>query len=163
MQRPRKPQRQIPIVSAILALVFCAAVIFGTVSIIVDRVTTTGDDIGLHIDGAWETQTLTYNDEHIIYVFAGDSFSRTTESTIFNANPDDIEAIREFHMEYNGAIVEAVDIADGNFRLSITANGTFVIDDNNILLVAGEGLVSVLPFYWESEAIVINGDRYVRR
>ena len=137
--------------------------IFGIVSVIVDRVTATNDDIGLHIDGIWETVSPTYNDEHITFTFTGDSFSMLTESMIHDAEPNDIEAIREFHLQHNGAIVSAIDMDDGSFHLRITADGTFAIDGNTILLVMAEGLTTNLPFYWESDAIIINGDRYVQR
>ena len=159
----RKPQRQIPIVSAIIALVFCGALIFGAAAAINARIRATSDDIGLHIDGTWEIQAPTYNDELITYVFSGDSFYAITESVIFDANFEVIESIREFHTMYNGATVDAEDIGEGNFRLRITKDGTFALDGNTILLVSGEGFVNVLSFYWESEAILINGDRFVRR
>ena len=154
---------RIPIVSAIIALVFCSAILFGATSAIISRVGRSTDDIGLHIDGTWEIESPTYNDEHIIYIFAGDSFSSITESMIFGADPEVLEAIGEFLLGYSGAIVEAEDMGDGNFLMRITADGTFALAGNTIRLVSGEGLVRTLSFSWEEDAVIIDGYRFVRR
>jgi len=163
MMSPRKAERRIPIASAIIAIVFCAVVVFGAALAFVSRIGATSDDVGLHIDGTWEIETPTYNDEHITFVFTGDSFSRFAESMIFDASPEVIGDIREFHMMYSQATVDAEYMGDGNFFIQIATDGTFALDGNNILLVSGEGLARLLPFYWESEAIIINGDRFIRR
>ena len=163
LRSPRKTtERKIPIVNAIIALIFCSAVILGATLAIISRIGAPIDDEGLHLDGTWETESPTHNDEYITFVFAGDSFSTVTESIIVNASPEVLEDIRDFYMVYYGAAVYADDLGDGSFLLRIKADGTFALDGNNILLVSGEGLVRVLSFYWENEAIVINDDRFVR-
>ena len=129
----------------------------------ISTLTRSPDDIGLHICGTWEIEAPTYNDEHIVYVFTGDSFTSVTESMIFGADAAVLEDIAEFLLLYSGAIVDAEDMGDGNFRMRITAGGTFALDGNRIRLVSGEGLVRVLSFSWESEAIFIDGYRFTRR
>ncbi|MCL2404437.1 MAG: hypothetical protein FWC92_02700 [Defluviitaleaceae bacterium] len=158
----KKSKRQIPIASAILAFLLCASIIFGGIAIIVARVTATSDDIGLHIDGRWEIESPTHNNERITYAFAGDSFSMVTESMIFDADAEIIEDIQAYHMLYYGAEVDADYMGDGTFRLRIFADGTFVINGDIILMVTGEGLSRTLPFYWMDDAILINGYRFVR-
>ena len=158
------PERKIPIVTGVIALAFCAILIFGVASAIISRVRTAGyGDTALHISGTWETDGPTHNDELITYVFAGDTFSRVIETMIFNVGPADIEAIVAFQRDYNGAEVSVDDLGDGNFRLRITADGTFGLDGNSILLISGEGFLRLFSFYWEGEAIIINGDRFIRR
>ena len=157
------PERKLPIVTAIIALAFGGLVIFGATSAILSRVGTTSGDVALHIDGTWETEGPTYNDELITFVFTGDSFSREVETMIFGAGAADIEDIETFQRDYNGATVDAEDLGDGTFRLRITADGTFALDGNSILLISGEGLLRMFSFYWEDEAVIINGDRFVRR
>ena len=164
MVKGRKaPERQIPIVSAVIALVFFSAILLGAASVIVSRLSRPPGDTGLHIDGTWEIEAPTHNDEHIIYSFAGDTFSSVTESMIFDADPEVLEAIGEFLLAYSGAVVEAEDMGDGNFLMRITADGTFAFDGNNIRLVSGEGLVRLLSFAWEGEAVIIDGYRFMRR
>ena len=158
------PERKIPIVTGIIALAFCAVVIFGAASAIISRIRTSGGgDAALHINGTWETDGPTYNDELITYVFAEDTFSRVIETVIFNATPADIEVVKAFQREHNGAEVDAEYLGDGNFRLKITADGTFGLDGNSILLISGEGLLRLFSFYWDGDAVIINGDRFVRR
>ena len=157
------PERKVPIVTGIIALAFCAILIFGAASAVLSRMRATTGDVALHIDGTWETDGPTFNDELITYVFAGDSFSRLIETTVFGASQDDIEAIEAFQRDYNGATVDAEDLGDGNFLLRIAADGTFTLDGNSILLISGEGLLRLFSFYWEGEAVIINGDRFVRR
>jgi len=138
--------------------------ILGVVAVIFARITALSDDVGLQLDGAWETYALTYNDEHITYVFAGDVFSRLTESVVYDANPEAITVIREYHELYYGAHVDAEDIGNGNFHLRVIADGTFAIDNDGILLVSGEGRAVMFPFYWESEnVILIDGYRFIRK
>ena len=160
---PRKADRKVPVVTAVFALFFVAVLALGLSAVIVSRIGATSDDIGLHIDGTWEIETPTYNDEHISFVFAGDSFSSVTESIIFDAGPEVIEDIREFHMLNSRAAVEAEYVGNNSYLIRVTADGTFAIDGGSILLISGEGLVRRLPFYWESDAIVIDGDRFIRR
>ena len=158
------PERKIPIVTGAIALAFCAIVIFGATSAIISRIRAAGGgDTALHINGMWETEEPTFNDEHITYMFAGDSFSRVIETTVFDAGQADIEAIVAYQREHNGATVEAEDLGDGTFLLRIIADGTFGLDGNSILLISGEGFLRLFSFYWEDEAIIINGDRFVRR
>jgi len=163
MKRAKATKKKIPIASAVIALVFCSTVVFGVAFALASRIGAAGNDIGLHIDGTWETIAPTYNNEHITYVFAGDSFSSITESVIINAGPEILADIRDFHITYSGAVVEAEEMGAGSYLLRITADGTFALDGSNILLVSGEGLVRILSFYWESEAVVIDGDRFVRK
>ena len=157
------PERKIPIVPAIIALAFCAVVIFGAALAIVSHFGAANyGDGALHIGGTWETDGPTYNDELITYVFEGESFSRVIETIIFGASYADIEAREAYEYNYNGAAVYAEDVGEGNFRLRITADGTFWLDGNNIVLVSGEGFMRVFSFYWEDDAIFIDGDRFVR-
>jgi len=156
-------ERRIPYVTAIIAVVLSAIVILGIAMIITNRLTDTGGDIALHIDGTWETATLTYNDEHIIYVFDGDIFTSTTETVIFDANMDIIDSIQEYYRVYSGAIVIADDIGDGNFFLTITMDGTFSLVGDRLLLLSGEGILREVPFFWDDDAILINDERFVRR
>ena len=155
------PVREIPIVSAVIALVFCAVVIFGAAAALLSRTGPDGD-AGLHLDGIWEIESPTYNDEHITYVFAGDTFSSVTETMIFNASPEMLEDIAAFHREYSGAYVSTEGMGEGNYLLRITIDGTFFLDGYHILMVSGYGIVRLLSFNWEGEAIVINGYRFVR-
>lgn len=163
MRASRKPARKIPVATAILALVLCTVILFGGAAIIYARVTATDDDVGLHIDGVWATEEPTHNDELIFYYFAGNEFTALTESTIFNASPEIIENIREYHVSYFGASLDAEYVGDGTFYLRVTAEGTFALDGDGILLVTGEGITRRLPFYWEGETILIDGYRFVRR
>jgi len=160
---PRKAVRKVPIVTAVIAIVFTGAIILGLTAVITSRFGAANDDIGLHIDGTWEIETPTYNDEHITFVFAGDTFSSVTESVIFDAGPEVIEDIREFHIVYSQAEVDAEYIGYGTYLIRVAADGTFALYSNSILLVSGDGVVRLLSFEWESDAIVINGDRYIRR
>jgi len=158
------PERKIPIVTAIIAIVFFSVVVFGAASVIIARFWDEAEgDVGLHLNGTWEIESPTFNDEFITYVFAGDSFSSVTETMIFNASADDLENIREFHRVHSGARVEAVSAGDGNYSIRITADGTFTLDGNSILLVMGDDLIRWLSFYWDGEAVIINGDRFLRQ
>jgi len=137
---------------------------FGAALVIITHLTGENEgDVAFHIDGTWETDGPTYNDEHITYVFSGDVFSKVTETMIFDANLDIIENIRDFYRYYSGAIVTANDMDDGNFVLMITMDGTFALDGDSLLLLAGEGMLTELTFSWEGDVIIINDDRFVRR
>ena len=164
LKKSRKHTREVPIASAIITLIVCGVLIMGIAAAIIANITSSSDDIGIQLDGTWEIYALTYNDEHITYVFARDTFSRLTESVVFDTNPEAIMAIREYHELYYGAHVDIEDLDDGILRLRIIADGTFAIDSNVILLVSGEGHAVTLPFFWESENIaLIDGYRFMRR
>jgi len=156
-------ERKIPLVTAIIALVFCSLVIFGAVSVIIARFGGNSyGDVGLHLDGTWHIEAPTFNDESITFVFQGDSFTSVTESIIFGASPEDIESIRDFHVIQSGASLYSEDIGDGNYLLRITLQGTFLLDGNSILLTTDSDMTLLLPFYWQGEALIINGDRYFK-
>jgi len=159
----RKSERRIPIVTAVIALAFSAIIAFGAASVLVSRIGAASDDTGLHIDGIWETENRTFNNEHITFEFTGDSFFSVAESMIFDASLDALEDIREFHVRYDQATVDTEYVGDGNFLIRVATDGTFALDGAYILLISGEGLARLLSFNWESEAIVIDGDRFVRR
>jgi len=149
-------------VSAVIALGFFGIVIFGLAAVLISNLRA-DVDTALHLNGTWEIESPTFNDEHIMYVFADDSFSAITEMMVFDAGPDALDAIKQFHQDNYGATVDAEDIGNDSFLLRISVDGTFAFDGNNILLVSGEGHTRLLPFYWDGEAILINGDRYLRR
>ena len=158
------PARRVPVVTAVITVILSAVLIFGAAMVIITHLTGENEgDVAFHIDGTWETDGPTYNDEHITYVFSGDVFSRVTETMIFDANPDIIESIRDFYSYYSGAIVAAEDMGDGNFALMITIDGTFALEGDSLLLLAGEGMLTELSFSWEGDVIIINDDRFVRR
>jgi len=157
------PVRKIPVVTAIITIIVSAVIIFGAALVVITHLTGENDgDVAFHIDGTWETQSPTYNDEHIVYVFNGDLFSRIVETTIVDASPEIVDSIREYYHEYSGAIVVSQDMGGGDFFLIITMDGTFALDGDMLLLLGGEGMLTRLPFAWEGDTIVINDDRFTR-
>ena len=159
-------ERKIPVVTAIVALVFYAVIVLGTVVIITTRVrerAEPGSDVGLQLDGTWATESLTFNDEHIIYVFYGNSFSSTTERTLFDANPEALDDLAEFYRVYHGATIDTEYIGDGNYLIRITKGGTFILDGYSIFLIKGEGLLVAYMFDWDGVGIYIDGYRFVRQ
>ena len=157
------PERNVPIVTAVIALAFAAVVILGAASAIAAWLRAGSGDAALHIDGIWVTEGPTYSDEHITYVFDGEAFTRIIETKVFGASEIDIDGIRDYQRQHNGAEVTAEALGDGTFLLRIMADGTFGLDGNSIVLVSGEGLLRVFSFYWEGEAVIINGERFRRR
>ena len=160
----KQAERKIPIATAVIAIAFFSLMVFGTATLIISRLDDRAyGDEGLHLNGTWEIASLTFNDEFITYVFSGDSFTSTTETIVFDANQADIQSIREFHQNHSGAALYAENIGSGNYRLSILSSGTFSLDGNSILLIMDNNMPQLLPFYWEGEAIIINGDRFLRQ
>ena len=159
------PERKIPIVTALIALAFFSVIVFGASSVIIGNIRRAANerDTGLHLDGTWEIEAPTYNDEHIVYVFAGDAFTSRVETMALNISLEDLNNIREFHRTMSGASVEAVYMDNNNYLLRIRTDGTFILDGYTIMLITGEGFVRMFSFYWEDEAIVINGDRFLRQ
>ncbi|MCL2527815.1 MAG: zinc ribbon domain-containing protein [Defluviitaleaceae bacterium] len=159
----RKIQRKIPIVTAVIAIIFFAIIVFGVASVIIARLGSTSEsDVGLHLDGIWVIESPTFNDEIITFVFADETFTSTTEAMIFGASPEILEDIRDFHVAHSGASFYATAEGDGNYRLLVTSSGTFTLDGNSILLVMNNDVPLLLPFYWDGDGIIINGDRYLR-
>jgi len=164
-KRPTKdtPARKIPVATAIIALVFIAVIIFGVAIGIITRIRETPEtdsDTALHLDGVWATQGPTVNDEHITYVFDGDTFSRVTERTLFDANPEALRDFIDYYASNYRATVDAEDIGDGNYFIRIYVSGMFALDGANILIFIGDGPPVVYSFYWDGVAIIIGGDRF---
>ena len=129
-------ERKIPIVTAIIALAFFSLVIFGISAVIIAHIGAAGEgDVGLHLDGTWDIASPTFNDEAIRFVFDGAAFSNITESVIFDATPEILDDIREFHMTHSNAAVNTQHMGGANYLLRIHTDGTFVLDGNSILLV----------------------------
>jgi len=158
-------ERRIPVVTAIIALVFLAVVIFGVTAVIIARVrdaAVSDGDVGLHLDGIWVTESPTFNDENITYVFNGDSFTSTTERLLFDADPEALSSFIYFYVTHHGATVDTEDVGDGNYNIRISTGGTFTLYGNSISLIKGESLRIMYSFYWDGEAIYIDGNRFVR-
>ncbi|MCL2570911.1 MAG: hypothetical protein FWE11_00780 [Defluviitaleaceae bacterium] len=157
-------ERKVPIITAAIALVFFAALVFGSALAILSNLRIESDsDMALHLDGIWEIEELTFNDEHITYIFDGDLFTSITKAIIYDATPDDIDNIREFHLAYSGAMVETENTGDGNYRLIITSEGSFSLDGSSIVLAMRDGIYNWLSFYWDDDGIIINGDRFLQQ
>ncbi|MCL2361845.1 MAG: YfjI family protein [Defluviitaleaceae bacterium] len=159
-------QRKIPIVTAIIAIVFFSVVVFGAAAVLIAHIRREADfdgDVGLHLDGVWDTDGPTVNDEYISFEFAGDSFSSVTEWTFFDASPEALAEFIAFNENDRGAIVYTDDIGYGNYRIRIYEHGEFTLEGNSILLSLNSGQSQWMPFYWDGDAIIINGDRYLRR
>ena len=159
-------ERKIPVITAIIAIVFLGIIIFGVTAVVIARIrdrTEPGTDVGLHLNGTWVTQSPTFNDEHIIYVFYDDSFSSIIERTLFGASPETLDNFIEIYTTYHGATIDAEYIGGSSYFIRISTSGTFILDGYRILLVKGEGLLVPYPFYWDGEAIYINDIRFVRQ
>ena len=157
-------ERRVPIVTAVLAIALAAVLIFGATALFLNYFGPgAGSDTALHLDGPWEIEGPTYNDEYIFYVFSGDAFSSVTESMVYDTNHEGIEDIKVYYRERNGATVASQYLGDGNFLLRIALEGTFLLEADNIMLVSGEGMLTVLPFTWERDTITIDGYRFRRR
>ena len=156
-------EKRIPIGTAIFAIIVFGILIVGTVSLIISRLQDDGSDVGLYLDGTWETDGPTYSAESIVYIFSGNTFSSVTEMMIFDANPEIIAHIQEFYLYNHGAAVDAEDTGDGVFRLSIKKDGTFSLDGDYILLLSAESFLTEYSFRWNDDEIIIAGDRFMRR
>jgi len=160
------PARKIPVVPAIIAIVFLAAMIFGATIIAMSHIRNRSESDGeaaLHLDGTWATESPTFNDEHITYVFDGDAFTSITERFLFDANPEVISSFVDFHRNYHGALVDSEYLGDGNYFIHITTSGTFTLEGHLILLIKGDGLLVPFSFDWDGTAIYIDGYRFVRQ
>jgi len=159
------PQRKIPVVTAVIAMIFFAAIVFGATSVILTNIRSAGSDgdMGLHLDGAWKTDDSTVNDEIISITFSGYAFTTVTERIFFDASPEALADLKEFYENYRGARVNSEDIGYGNYQIRIYENGEFALEGNSILLVLDNDLHVWMPFYWDDDAIIINGDRYLRQ
>jgi len=159
-------QRKIPAITAIIAILFFSAIVFGTASMLLAHIRTDADndgDVGLHLDGTWETEGSTINDEHITISFFGDTFSSITKRTIFDATPEVLVDIAEFYRVYRGALVESRDIGDNNYLIYIHEDGMFSLYGNDIQFMYNNELPVWMPFYWDNDTIIINGDRFIRQ
>ena len=163
MRTNQQAERKIPIVTAVFAIAIFGVLIFGVAAFIISHFTNESGDAALHLDGIWETVSPTYNDEHIVFVFDGNTFSSVTEMTIFDADTAVIDDIHDFYSEMYGARVYYEDMADGNFSLRVTMDGTFGLYDGYIVLVSGESYLMEFSFFWDGAGISINGDLFHRR
>jgi hypothetical protein len=121
---------------------------------------------GVSLNGAWEIEALTYNDEFITIVFDDSEFIKVSEMHVMEADIDqviaDIEDIREFYRNHNGGEVEVGETENG-VLLRVTVGGIFSLTDNEIWMASGEDIVTIMPFSWDGIRIVINDDSFVRR
>ena len=122
---------------------------------------------GVSLNGIWEIESLTFNDEFITMTFNDEAFTRVSEMYIADADIyqvlETIDDIREFYARHNGGEVEVEETDDGNVLLRIIVNGVFSLTDNEIWLASGEDIVTVMPFSWDGATMVINDDIFVRR
>jgi len=163
-QVKKSPQRKIPIVTAVLACVFFAILIFGATSVILANLRREIDgDVGFHLDGAWETDNYTVNDEIIIFIFSSDSFTSVTTRKIFDVTQEALIDFIDFYEIYHGARVYTELIEYSNYQVRIYESGDFTLEGSSIMLDFDGGSTVWLPFYWDGDAIIINGDRYLRQ
>ena len=162
--RKQQYERRIPIVTAVFAIAIFGILTFGVAAFILSHFANerVDGDTALHLDGTWETVGPTYNDEHIVFIFNGNTFASVTEMIIYDANEEIIDDIRKFYYEMYAARVYFDDMSDGNFFLRITMDGTFGMYDGYIVLVSGESHLLEFPFSWDGAGISINGDLFRR-
>jgi len=150
----------------VIIVVLFLGIIFNATAFFVARVRENSEpdrDVGLQLDGTWATESLTFNDEHITYVFYRDSFTSVKERTLFDANPEALDSLTEYYRANYEAAVDTEYIGDGNYFIRITSGGTFTLDGDSILLIKGEGRLVPHMFDWDGVAIYIDGYRFLRQ
>jgi hypothetical protein len=119
------------------------------------------------LNGIWEIESPTYNDETVTIAFWDNSFSMITEMVIADADIEllleTIEEIREFHKNQNGAVAEVVEADDSRPRLRIILEGTFSLTESELILNSGQDMLTILPFFLGNDGISINNDRFLRK
>jgi len=131
--------------------------------------TSSGQGDGLFLNGTWQIQEKTYNDEMIIINFYDDAFQRIIEVRVADAEltqlTDNLNDIRDFYRDFDGSHVEIHNQQDNGgdyIILQTTLTGTFGLTDNEIWLTSDSGIATVLPFSWDADGIYINNDRFMQ-
>ena len=121
---------------------------------------------GVFINGVWESQGLTYNDEFVTIEFMDNRFTKITEMYIADADVayilGNLDEIREFHRSQSGGTVEVLIDETGAVLLRVRMDGTFGLTENELRLVSGDNLVNIFPFSWDGRSITINNDLFVQ-
>ena len=121
---------------------------------------------GIFLDGIWDITERNYNDEFITIEFNDNRFTMVTDIYIANADIenvlDTLDEVKEFNLSNKGGETEIISNG-GSVILRVTVNGTFIFNDNELMLVSDNNIQSIYPFSWDGAVIRIDRDVFTQR